>query len=149
MPLSTAQIAALKAELQADPAGLGYATPYGLGDDAGVARILNTVQPGVAYSIFKNAIPLRDMVANVASAEFTTLTATQLAQLQFLFLGASSVDASDLNTRNIITAIFAGKTATLTNFATLAKRQGSRAEVLFGIGVSVSDSDVSRTRASA
>lgn len=147
MSLTTAQIATLKTEINSDPNGLGYAAPYSLGSDDGVAALINAVGAGAAYSIYKNNIPLHDMIANIASSEFTSLTSLQVAQLQFLFQGSGGVvDATDTNTRNIITAIFAGKTSTLANFAALAKRQGSRAEVLFGVGVSVSGHDVGATR---
>lgn len=142
----TVSYSALKNEIINDPNGLGYSTPYNLGNDDGVAALLNSVGAGAAYSIFKNSVPIADLLKNFVPAEFNALTAVQVAKLQLLFAGSATIDPSDANTRSIFQTFLSAATGTLTNFAALIKRQGSRAEVLFGIGTSISGSDVAAAR---
>jgi hypothetical protein len=138
--------AAMRSEIVTDPAGVGYAAPYAAGNDDGVAALLNAVGAGAAYSVYKKSVPVRDLVASIDPTNFAALTALQLAKLQLLFTGAATLDASDANTRTIVQGVFSGMAATLTNFAVLVKRQGSRAEVLWGDGARVSADDVSKAR---
>lgn len=134
--------AALKTEIQTDPAGVGYASAVASGADGAVADLINTVRAGAAYSIFKSSVPIAALVANIDSTNFAALTALQLAKLQLLFAGSASLDATDLNTRNIVTGVFTGMAATLANLTILVKRQGSRAEVLWGDGTRITADDV-------
>ena len=136
----------LKTELTTDPAGLGYSSHLTVADDQGLADILNAVQAGVAYSIFRNSIPVRDLIAAITASEYVTLTSLQIAQLNFLFSANSTLDATDLNTRNIVTTIFTGKASTLGNFAVVAKRQASRAEVAWGQGTFITAQQVGEAR---
>lgn len=140
--MATFSLAALRAEIQNDPAGLGYAAAVAAGADGAVADLLNAVGAGAAYSIYKSDVPVHDVIANIDSANFASLTTLQVAKLQLLFAGTGALDATDGNTRAIATGVFAGMTATLTNLATLVKRQGSRAEVLWGDGCVVTADDV-------
>jgi hypothetical protein len=137
--------AALKLELLNDPAGIGYSSAVDSGDDQALANALNLTRAGAAYSIYKNNIPVKDIIANIASADYASLTALQIAKLQLLFAGNNQfVDATDLNTRNIFVGIFSGMSTTVANLGNLAKRQGSRAEVLYGYNTSVTTLDVAR-----
>lgn len=139
--------ATLKTEIQNDPAGIGYAAFVTAENDAGLAGALNLVRAGASYSIFKSSIPIKDVIANIVAADFATLTTLQIEKLQLLFAGnTSGLDATDLNTRSIILGIFSGMTTTVSNLTTLAKRQGSRAEVLFGMGTVITDHDIGRAR---
>lgn len=136
---------ALKSELQNDPVGLGYGAFVSSGNDAGLAAILNLVRAGASYSIFKNNIPIKEVIANIVSTDFTSLTALQIAKLQLLFAGnTQGLDGTDLNTRNIIIGIFSGMPTTVSNLTTIAKRQSSRAEVLFGIGTTITNFDIAQ-----
>lgn len=134
--------AALRSEIQTDPAGVGYAPAAASGADGAVADLLNAAGVGVGYSIFRKSVGVHEVIGAIDSANFASLTALQLAKLQLLFAGTADVDATDLNTRNIATGIFTGMAATLANLAVLVKRQGSRAEVLWGDGTRVSADDV-------
>ena len=142
-------LAALKTELQTDPTSLGYA-PFiapstaagdGKGDDASPARLIN--QPNAATPQFRSDVTIHDIVAAIAPTDFAALTALQIAKLQLLFSGVSTIDATVATTRNIIQGIFTGaSTATMNALVAMAKRPGSRAEVLFGAGAVVTPTQV-------
>lgn len=137
---------ALKDEILNDPQALGLLALYNNGQDLDVALALNLVREGVAYSIFKKSVPIHDMIMNIEASEFGTLTSIQIQRLQFLFNGTATIDATDANTRQIVTDIFVGKPNTLANFAIIGKKQASRAEVLWGDGFAVSHQQVAQTR---
>lgn len=133
-------LVALKNELQTDPTALGYAPMLTKGDDAGPTRLLNT-PAGSAF--FRSDVTMHDIVSAIAPADFAALTALQIAKLQLLFAGVSTLDASVATNRQILAAIMTGASApTLAALVTMAKRAGSRAETLFGVGVAVTPTDV-------
>lgn len=139
---------ALKQECTNDPAGIGLTAIYNALQDQTVADALNLVRAGAAYSIFRSAVPIRDLIKNIDATEYSALTQLLLAKLNLIFLGTAELDATDLNTRNIITDIFTGKPLTLANFAVVAKKQASRAEVLWGDGFMVTNVQVAQSRTS-
>ncbi|MFL6141664.1 MAG: hypothetical protein ACJ72N_07315 [Labedaea sp.] len=132
--------AQLTAELNGDPAALGYAVLVATGDDAGVAAILNAP---TATNVFRNNIGVHEVVAAIAPADFAALTVLQVAKLQLLFTGTTTIDATSANTRALFVGIFAGMATSAASLTALASRPGSRAEVLFGTGTVVTASDVS------
>ncbi len=135
-------LVALKSELTADPLTLGYAPFVSGGNDTALVGLLNAVGAGANFAIFNPSIGLATLIANIAPADFAALTALQLQQLQLL-LAVGQLDLTQSNIRAIVTAIFAGSTTATKNAMTaLAKRQGSRCEVLFGAGSSVSTRDI-------
>jgi hypothetical protein len=148
--LTPAQISQLATELNTDPAGLGYSPLVAAGRDAALVDALNQVRPGGAYAVDRERVPTYAIFAAVDAAEFLALTSTQLQQLTTI-LNAGQVDLSNANIRNILvccgagagTGIFANPSATRSNLIALAKRQGSRAEVLWGSGTVVTVRDVS------
>lgn len=135
-------LTALRNEIQNDPAGLGYAAMVAAGADGAIAEALNEVRAGAPYAIYRTDVPVQDVVAAIAPADFTALTAIQLSRLQLLFLGGL-VNAANTNTRQILQAIFSGASAgTVAAMAAVATRQGSRAEVLWGANAHVTADDV-------
>lgn len=144
--MTTITLAALKSEIQSDPTGVGYAAPVAAGADGAVADLLNAAGAGVAYSIYRKSVGIHEIIAAIDATNFGSLAALQVAKLQLLFAGTGNLDATDANTRAIATGIFTGMTATLTNLAALVKRQGSRAEVLWGDGARVTADLVSQAR---
>lgn len=134
----------LASEIQADPAALGYAALVAAGDDASIVAALNLRRAGASFQVFRNDISQADIVGCIASADFKAATALQIAKLQFLFPPGVLLDASSANTRQIILDLFTGASAgTISALTAVASRQGSRAEVLFGVGAVVAISDVS------
>ena|ERR1051325_9099247 len=148
--LTPAQISQLATELNTDPAGLGYSPLVAAGRDAALVDALNQVRPGGAFQVDRERVPTYAIFASVDAAEFLALTSIQLQQLTTI-LNAGQVDLSNANIRNILvccgagagTGIFANPSATRTNLIALAKRQGSRAEVLWGSGTVVTGRDIS------
>jgi hypothetical protein len=132
--------AALKTELTTDPAAMGYAPMVAKGDDAGPVTLLNA-PAGSAF--FRSDVTIHDIVGAVAPADFAALAALQIAKLQLLFAGVSTIDLSLATNRTILAGIFTGASApTLTALVAMAKRAGSRAETLFGAGAVVTPTDV-------
>jgi hypothetical protein len=132
----------LAAEINGDPAALGYAASVGAGNDQAVADALNLVRAGASFQVSREPIATAFFLSNVAATEFLTLSAVKLAQLQCI-VAAQAVDINDASTQAMLIGIFGNPSATRTNIIAILKRQASRAEVLFGRGAVVSASDVS------
>ena len=138
---------ALKSELLNDPANLGYAVPIAAEDDPSVAAIINQIRSGTAadgksYSLFRKDILPKEIVNCIAAADFTGSTQLQIAKLNLLFV-SSPIDASLANVRANFQGIFSAASAgTIAALAAVAVRNGSRAEVLFGIGTNITSSDI-------
>lgn len=142
MPIN---LATLKTELQTDPAGLGLAPLVAAANDAGVAAVLNLVRTGAPYLIFRGVISAYEIVNNTDPTEWAALTAQEKQRYQTI-VGAGQVDVSNANIRNAFASMFAAGTATRTALSAMGQRQGSRAEVLFGVGTAVTSTDVGGAR---
>ena len=138
-------LAILKAELLADPAGLGYAPLLAAGADGTVADLLNAVRDTI--SIDRGVIPSYEIVNATAPAEWTALSASEKQRYQTL-TGAGQVDSGNINVRAAFQAMFAAGTATRTALVALVTRKGSRAEQVFGPGVVVDFMSIAEARRS-
>lgn len=138
---------ALKTELQADPATIGYAALVASGNDVGLAALLNEVRagisirrPDIAPAEILEAIDARDFepTPNVlAVAWFGSLTRQERVRLLNDDGSQTRVLA---NLRRLLLALDTnGSRARLQD---MANRPGSRAEQLFGAGVVVTHQDV-------
>ena len=139
---NAANVAALKAELVTDPSALGYGTSFTVGDHGTPAKLLCQIRAGAAFLVDRELVPTFLLFSAVDATEFAALTALQLSQLSTI-LSAGQVDLSKTNIRTMLGAIFPSAGPTRAAIVTLAKRQGSRAEVLFGTGSCPSNIDVS------
>jgi len=133
--------AALKAEVQTDPVGLGYAIHLASGSLSPIVALLTAARAGV--TVFRGVIPAYEVINATVTAEWTTLTAAEKQRYQTI-TGAGQVDTANANVRAAFLAMFAAGTATRTALVALASRPGSRAEELWGAGVVVSAEDVAR-----
>lgn len=146
MPFTTAQLAT---ELTTDPANLGYAALIAAGNDRDLAAALNLVRSGTSadnksYTVWRNDVSPKEVVNCIAPADFTNATQIQITKLNLLFTG-NSVDATLSNVRANMANIFSGASAATTNaLAAVSRRNGSRAESLWGTGTSVSADDVAK-----
>lgn len=144
---TVADYAALKSELVNDPASLGFSALISTGNHDSIASSLNQVRSGTAadgkpYSIFRNDISPKEIVNSIASADFSTATALQIQKLNLLFV-AGVIDATLTNVRANMQNIFSSASAgTIAALAAIASRNGSRVEVLFGIGSSIVSNDI-------
>lgn len=138
-----AHVAALKAELTNDPQVLGLTAAMAVGDHGTAAKLLNQIRAGGAYQVDRENVLTYMLFASIDATEFSTLTVLQLTQLQVI-LSAGQVDLGKANIRAMLSAIFPPAGPTRTALAVLAKRQGSRAEVIWGTGSSPSASDITQ-----
>lgn len=142
-PANATQVAALKAELTNDPSALGYAASLTDGDHGTPTTLLNQVRAGAPYQVDRETVPTYILFASVDATEFAALTQLQLLQLSAI-LSAQQVDLSKASIRTMLGAIFPVSGPTRTALIALAKRQGSRAEVLFGMGTTLSHQHISQ-----
>ena len=147
MILTDAQLVELKAEIDTDPKNLGYA---GLKDEP-VAALLNEIGLSVPPEILPNtSVAVKDVLDAVDGSE---LSAVNINGLQFflsrLQTASGSIDISQGSPiKGQVAAIFTVGNApnSRTALDALKTREASRAEILFGSGVTVSYMDVGTAR---
>jgi hypothetical protein len=166
MPLTNGQLAILKTELQTDPRGYGYlasqrndtamavkinavrdgtnagTTPTG---DGGAANGIITIKrPDCLPAEILEAIDVRDLLASppgVVSIPLTQSWFESITQLSKIRL--ANADGSKTLIRKNVDRITGDTNLSQTRLDAVAVRNGSRAEEKFGVGVVVTDSDVS------
>ena len=135
-----ANLLTLKSEINTDPEALGYSAV----DTKGKALILNDASLG--ENLDPATISATDLQAAVVATEYGSLSAIQrelwMALLQSTTAGG--VQATNTNIRSQITTIWGAGTTTRSNLAALQTRNASRAEILFGEGVSITPQAVGR-----
>jgi hypothetical protein len=134
---------ALANEINTDPAGLGYAAGLAAKNDQGLADILNLPRAGAGFAANLEPVTSAQLFSRIDATELFALPAIKLQQLQCV-LAAGAIDLNDPATQAVVLGIFPVAGVTRANVQAALKRQGSRAEALFGRGVSVTSSDVSR-----
>ncbi len=132
-------IAALHAELVTDPAGLGYVLDSG--DQNALADLLNVWRPGGSYQVDRDPVTVSQVFSVVAPDDFAALTSTQLAQLQTIFT-LPTVNLAVGNVRDNLAGIFGTNSVTQQAILALQKREGSRAEALWGKGAFVTVNEI-------
>lgn len=133
---------ALRAEIDADSLGLGYAGKT----NQQLADLINTV-PGSAASgrqIERNVIDSYEVINATVPAEWAALTDSEKTRYSTI-TGAGKTDVKAPNVRSTFAAMFGVGTTTRTNLVALQNRAASRADVLFGERVEAWD--VARARA--
>ena len=133
--------AALKSELENDPASLGYAAYWAAGTDWKLAELLNAVNQTI--DIDRTLIPAHEIISATTAADFAALSTAEKQRYQII-TGAGEVDASNANVRGAFAAMFPSGT-TRNNLNALLTRKGSRAEFLFGQNVAVLDVSIARS----
>jgi hypothetical protein len=133
MALTTAQLQALKAAINAD--GALAALPHN--DDAAftIAAAFNALA-SPAFIVWRTNIPTKDVRKVVVWTEMNGIAQVPLMNWYSGILANGIVDASDANVRQGIADIFAGPgaAATRTALVAMAKRSATRAEKLFATG---------------
>lgn len=139
--MTTQQIQTLKTELTTDPNGYGYAAIISGGNWQLVANAVNEVRsaisiprPDVTPMEILEAINVQDFISNA-----NVLYASWLESLtQFPSVRILKENGSDARVMTNIMKVLTNGSASETRIRALASRTGSRAEQLFGPGVSVS-----------
>lgn len=133
--------AALKSEVQNDPAALGYAAFSAVSDWDSLAVLLNDRTKGGPINV--TVLDARSLVNAVVAAEYNALT-QPARDLWRDILTVGATQGVRLNDTGIVALVLAiwPASATRTNLVALQKRTGSRCEVLFGEGTAVNAQDV-------
>lgn len=158
MPLAATQLAALKTELNTDPRTYGYAADLASGNDSALVAKLNLPRDGTnggpVIKVNNPSVDTGRIRAAVTFAAFDGLVTASRQWFDWLTAnGFISVNAHLLQSlAGIPTAtgsIWAAGDRTAMNAAMegLMRRNGSRAEELFG--VAVTDVDVAKAKALA
>lgn len=143
MALDDAQLAILKTELDTDPKVLGYNT-----DDPYCASLLNQV--GLSSETIPNTSVLKSDVLDTVSPN--ELSVVPVNELQFFLMRMQGDGSVDISVGSPIVTqalqIFPNEDCPITRAAlvVLAEREASRAEVLFGAGVTIRHQDVGMAR---
>lgn len=136
---------ALRSEIMNDPSGLGYAPLRLAGNHSALADALNLVRASIT-GIFRGIIPTYELVACIVKGEYDVLAASDRTLLQII-VSAGQIDTADAGTRAIMATIFGAATTTRANMIARATRTGSRAEQLFGTGITVTVEDIGKALA--
>jgi hypothetical protein len=144
--LTSAQYTQLKTELETDPLvppmGYNVAPDFYVtnNNDAALASMLNEVRTGTAFQV-NSVISSAKLWEVIVSDELTALAATQRTLLQIALM-VPSFDLGITEVQKKLGDIFPAGSVTRSNLQALQKRQGSRAEVLFGRGTVLRIADV-------
>lgn len=130
------ELTALKAEIQNDPMGLGYPA----GDNPAIAVLLNAVG---TETVDRGVVNGQEMQMCVVISEYIALSAVARdGWMALISAGDGQVNPADPRVVAQVQAIWAAGTETRDNLQDLQTRLCSRAETLFGAGVSIGHSDV-------
>lgn len=152
-------LAALASEITADPLGYGYATFVAAGNDQAIADLLNKPRDGTdgkpAISVKRadctpaeilEAIDVRDFPASPTGVNSIPLAQSWLESVtQFARLRLTREDGTKTLIRRNIDRLVGDTQGSQARLDAIAVRVGSRAEQLFGVGVEVTNPDVSQS----
>lgn len=150
--LGTCTSAQLFTELSTDPKTLDYATAYGGpitsgsgGNDAAVLDALNLARSGAAYQLNKGVVATNLLLKEMVKADLIALLSGTPAKMPILqlYLAQPTLDTSDQDIQDVFLDLFPAGTTSRTNLIAFFKRQGSRMEVLCGVGTVATLTDVS------
>jgi hypothetical protein len=147
---------ALNQELASDPFSLGFAPLATSGSDSGLAGLLNAVRSGADFLLTltyldKNQFLTATTPAAVRLAigfgadDATGLTTAVVAKWNAVLAQARAADPGSQVNLGLLQQLgspVADNVMTADEFAAMTRRQGSRAEVLFGPGTTITSDDV-------
>lgn len=142
--LSSSQYALLQSELNTDPGARGYAALISLGNDSGLADLLNAPDTNAANDQF-DRITSHDIFEAIDATEFSALAQAALLRLLIILvqLGQGSIDVRGSNIRALLAAIFPVGGPTRAALLAASKRHTTRAEQVLGVlGVIITATDV-------
>jgi hypothetical protein len=139
------ETAALASEINSDPAGLGYAALKTAGNDAGIAALLNALTGAGTGTVFLTAVNVQTLILALKSTadwDLLTTSGNNWNSIQLLTL-VQPLDCSQTEIQTLLSHVFSGLSAnSITALTAAIKRTGSRAEVLFGAGSVIQNTDV-------
>jgi hypothetical protein len=139
--------AALKSEILADPATIGYAPFVSVGNDTGVASLLNARRASILIkradidpSEVFHALALADLITNPGASTIGWMESLLTAPYSIRLLNEDGTDTPVK--ANIVSLLKTGTNATRDRLLLLQTRIGSRLEQLFGAGSYVTAADI-------
>ncbi len=139
----------LQTELSTDPENLGYAALVAAGSDSGLVDLLNAVGSGSAYVVTVTTLTKDQALVATTPIVFAITRASILPDANIIAYWSSMLDhlrAADQIDVPTVAALLDGAIAdgvlTQDQVTAATTRQGSRAEVLFGAGTVITDTDV-------
>lgn len=139
-------IDALRSELQLDPERIGYAPAVAAADHNTLFALINMTRSGGGFQVDRDPVVPDRLFGEIEPADFEAMTVTELARLQVL-MTLPAIDLADVSTRAIVDGLFATGAVTRQKVAILQKREGSRAEVLWGKGFIVTLNQIAQALA--
>jgi len=132
---------ALHDEIEADPEGIGYKTNGDWKGDQIIADLIN--DPANGDVVQRQYVNPQEVIEQIALADWETISASQRLYIQLLpSLTIISAVQNETEVRNNLLIIFGAATTTRDNLIGVVQKDGSRAEVLWGEGVTISISNV-------
>ena len=132
---------ALHDEIEADPMGIGYKVDSTWKGDQAIADLIN--DPTNGATVQRQYVDPQEIIEQIALVDWETITASQRLYIQLLpSLTVISAVQDGTEVRNNLLAIFGAATATRANLIGVVEKAGSRAEVLWGEGTTISVSQV-------
>ena len=129
-------LSALKTELTTDPNAYGYAPHVASGSTGALAALLN--EPRTTINVPRGLVGTWEIIAATDGAEYGALNATA-KDIYKTLVSAGTVDVADAQIQAILKTLFPSPSTTRTNLIARLTRPGSRAEQLFGGGVTHAD----------
>lgn len=127
-------------EIINNPKGLAYSASVAIGNDTGVALILNSTYAGVGI-VYRSELMPQEVLKSLVWSELSVKSSTHIQILQLL-LAPRMVDAGQQTIRDIFVGLFPSG-STIANLDAVAKVVGpTRAEELWGAGTIISSDSV-------
>jgi hypothetical protein len=133
----------LRNEIENDPTNLGYAADRLSGADSLIADKLNAVSS--ANRINTGSLTTDQLKACVTLSDYTGLQASNRQWLDFISV-AQFIDLNNTVIAGGLNTLFTAGSTSRNNIIAAQKRDGSRAETLFGAGTYISIDDVAKAR---
>jgi len=132
---------ALHDEIEADPEGLGYKIGGEWKEDAVIAGLIN--DPANGETIQRTNVQPKEIIEQITLVDWVAASAAERLYLQLLpALIEISTKENGTEVRTNLLDIFEAGTDTRNNLIAVVQRDGSRAEVLWGEGRTISISQV-------
>ena len=132
---------ALHDEIEADPEGIGYKIDGDWKGDQVIADLIN--DPANGGVVQRQYINPQEVIEQITLADWETISASQRLYIQLLpSLTIISAVQDGTEVRNNLLTIFGAATTTRNNLIGVVQKDGSRAEMLWGEGVTISISNV-------
>ena len=139
---------ALKNEITNDPLNLGYAVFVTAGNDQAIADLLNMATGPGAGTVAMSSMSRDDFMMAIVPALVTlpNLSATiqsKWDRILAVVRAADTIFVSDSSIQALLGAAVADGVLTSDQVSVIGQRTGARAEVLFGAGTVITNTDIS------